>query len=74
MATLQPTTTGKLEEIGLYNLLTRIAQGRTDVDPLVLVTLRDKGFICSDAVSLTDVGVQTLQGLTVQLGWFYPEV
>ena len=68
-----PRTTGKLEEIGLYNMLTRIAQGQADVDPFVLVTLREKGFVGTD-MALTDLGTQTLQGLTVQLGWFYPEV
>lgn len=69
-----PRITGKLEELGLYNLLTRVAQGRPDLDPFVLVTLREKGFVAADSVSLTTLGTQTLQGLTVQLGWFYPEV
>jgi hypothetical protein len=69
-----PRITAKLEEIGLYNMLTRIVQGQSDVDPFVLATLREKGFVGAETLSLTDLGLQTLQGLTVQLGWFYPEV
>ena len=66
-------STATLEDIGLYNLLTRIARGDTDVDPLLLLTLRDKGFLAGDVVSLSAAGEQMLQGLTVKLGWFYPE-
>jgi len=67
-------STATLEELGLYNLLTCIARGNTDLDPFLLGTLRDKGFVHADLVSLTDDGAHTLQGLTVKLGWFYPDV
>ena len=74
MSTPDPSvSTASLEDIGLYNLLTRIAKGQADVDPFLLVSLREKGFIGVDSVVLTDVGEQALRGLTVQLGWFYPD-
>lgn len=49
MLSPSPRITGKLEELGLYNLLTRVAQGRPDFDPFVLVTLREKGFVAAIA-------------------------
>lgn len=66
-------STATLEDIGLYNLLTRIARGQTDVDPLLLLGLRDKGFVCGDPASLSEAGEQMLQGLTIKFGWFYPD-
>ena len=65
---------GSLEELGLYNVLTRVTLGDTDVDPFLLTTLREKGFVDLDAMSLTEAGAHTLRALTVRLGWFYPEV
>ena len=65
---------GSLEELGLYNVLTRVALADPDVDPFLLTTLREKGFVDLDAMSLTEAGMQTLRALTVRLGWFYPEV
>jgi hypothetical protein len=62
-----------LEEIGLYNVLTSIAQGQGNVEPFLLATLREKGLVTLDDVALTVVGVQTLKALTIRLGWFYPE-
>jgi len=67
-------STATLEELGLYNLLTCIARGEADLDPFLLGTLRDKGFVHADLASLTADGEQALQGLTVKLGWFYPDV
>lgn len=69
-----PESTATLEEIGLYNVLTCIARGHADLDPFLLGTLRDKGFVHADLASLTADGEQTLRGLTVSLGWFYPDV
>ena len=66
-------STASLEDIGLYNLLTRIARGETDVDPLLLLMLQDKGFVARDAVALSETGEQELKGLTVKFGWFYPD-
>ena len=74
MQPTSPITTATLEELGLYNLLTRVALGHTDVDAFLLTTLREKGFVGTDAISLTPTGEQTLQGLTVKLGWFYPDM
>ena len=66
-------STATLEDIGLYNLLTRIARGQADVDPLLLLMLQDKGLVLGDAVALSDAGEQALQELTVKFGWFYPD-
>ena len=64
---------GSLEELGLYNVLTRVAQGHADIDPFLLATLREKGFVQRDAMALTRDGTRTMRALTVRLGWFYPE-
>ena len=64
---------GSLEELGLYNVLTRVAQGHPDIDPFLLSTLREKGFVQRDAMALTPDGTRTMRALTVRLGWFYPE-
>lgn len=64
---------GSLEEIGLYNVLTRVAQGHVDIDPFLLSTLREKGFVERDAIALTRDGTRTMRALTVRLGWFYPD-
>lgn len=64
---------GSLEEIGLYNVLTRVAQGHVDIDPFLLSTLREKGFVERDAMALTCDGTRTMRALTVRLGWFYPD-
>jgi hypothetical protein len=65
---------GSLEELGLYNVLTRVAVGDADVDPFLLATLREKGFVALDAMSLTEAGLHTLKALTIRMGWFYPEL
>lgn len=72
MMSSSPLTTAKLAEIGLYNLLTRIAQGHVDVDPFLLASLREKGFIDLTSVALTDAGADELRSLAAQLGWFRP--
>lgn len=64
---------GSLEELGLYNVLTRVAQGHVDIDPFLLSALREKGFVQRDAMALTHDGTRTMRALTVRLGWFYPE-
>jgi hypothetical protein len=66
-------SSGSLEELGLYNVLTRVALGHADIDPFLLATLREKGFVDLHAMSLTDAGARTLRALTVRMGWFYPE-
>lgn len=77
MATPNPTTplsTGTLEQIGLYNLLSRIAKGHTDVDTFLLTTLHERGLIDFNTVTLTHEGELELQSLAVTLGWFYPDI
>lgn len=64
---------GSLEELGLYNVLTRVAQGHVDIDPFLLSALREKGFVQRDAMALTHDGTRTMRALTVRLGWFYPD-
>ena len=77
MSSVQPSlsipSTSHLEEVGLYNVLTHIAKGQSDVDPFLLTTLREKGLVSFESAELTDSGWEALQALTVQLGWFYPD-
>ena len=73
METKPFVSTASLKDIGLYDILTRVAKGQADVDPFLLVSLREKGFVGLDSLVLTDIGEQALRGLTVQLGWFYPD-
>lgn len=67
-----PRSTGALEEIGLYNLLNRIARGDASVDGFLLEGLRQRGYVESHGI-LTDDGKDELMRLAVRLGWFYPD-
>ncbi|HSR64939.1 MAG TPA: hypothetical protein VLM17_04955 [Xanthomonadaceae bacterium] len=68
-----PRTTGALEEIGLYNLLNRVARGQQDIDLFVLTALRQRGFLDADRLALSESGRDELKRLAVCLGWFYPD-
>ena len=67
-----PVNTATLEEIGLYNLLTRVSMGRPDMDPFLLVTLQEKGLVAPDSLALSEAGAQRLQDLIVKFGASYP--
>ena len=68
-----PRTTGSLEEIGLYNLLNRVARGDATVDDFLLHNLRLRGFVELDALALSEAGCEMLRALAIQLGWFFPD-
>lgn len=68
-----PRKTAGLEEIGLYNLLNRVARGGANIDELLLHNLRRQGYVESESQTLTVVGRDKLRALATLLGWFYPE-
>lgn len=71
---INPRSTGDLEQIGLYNVLNRVARGDGDIDSLVLITLRQRGLVDPQGLQLTQLGEAELMRLAQELGWFFPEV